>query len=149
MRIVITGMSTVEGTENIFCSLRNFPILRYRSGHYLFRTSLRRGQRSIAGRTMLGTCWTHGDKIRPAFHEQRVEISLFLRAPEGLSPPCQYGGLDSLPRQSKWHFWWTKWHYDSVFSGFSALSCQNSLTTRSCIILRWKMKPLWSAIPQF
>jgi hypothetical protein len=39
--------------------------------HCLFEAPSRTGRRSITGRSMMGTCWTHGDtSARPEMHDQ-------------------------------------------------------------------------------
>jgi len=34
----------------------------------------------------------------------------------GQSPTSHRGGLSSIPGQSVWNLWWTKWHYDRFLS---------------------------------
>ena len=37
--------------------------------------------------------------------------------------PLNRGGPGSIPGQSMWDFWWTKWHWARFFSQYSSVPC--------------------------
>ena len=42
----------------------------------------------------------------------------------GQSPTSHSGGLSSIPRQSVWNLWWTKWQCDWFLSQYFSFPCQ-------------------------
>jgi hypothetical protein len=56
---------------------------------------------------------------------------------DGYSPASHRGGPGSIPGQSMWDLWWTKWHWDRFFSEYFGFPL--SISFHRCSIT-WKNK---------
>jgi hypothetical protein len=57
---------------------------------------------------------------------------------DGQSPASHCGGPGSIPGQSMWDLWWTKWQWDRFFLKYFGFPL--SVSFHSSIQLLWKMK---------
>jgi len=49
---------------------------------------------------------------------------------------CRLGGPGSIPGQSGWYLWWTKWHWDMFLSEYFKFDLLVSLHPSSCLRFR-------------
>jgi hypothetical protein len=81
----------------------------------------------------------------------REEVQpMYVRPCHGLGgdvSASQRGGPDSLPSQSMWDLWWTKWYWDRFYSEFLGLPCQyhSTVALKTHIIWGRTIYPLMAA----
>jgi hypothetical protein len=69
-----------------------------------------------------------GDVFRYIQYEKRFGL-----VDRSAAPASRSRGCGSIPRQSIWDLWWTRWHWDSIAVSLSASMHRSTINTHSSI----------------